>query len=174
MTYKSIPIDVAQAILEEFDRDEVIIITWSKTGDVSLVTAGSTPEHRLNAARGSVALSKYLEKKGIISRQGEVYQDPHGLLKQLEQNEDESDVDYVHVVLSPEELKGIGPLRTITAAEQQHRRLKNAAPLDEFFCHTHGYLYRSARQVKEVGVHDDHRFVCFFCGEEVQHPEPAQ
>ena len=84
MSYKPIPIAVAERILKEFDKDEVIIIAWEgKTGCTHITTAGTTMDHKRNAAKGGKALEAYLEKVGVIDPAGgKVFEDPYGLLEE--------------------------------------------------------------------------------------------
>lgn len=79
--YKNIPITAATKILEEYEKDEVIIIAWDgKQNRVHITTDGSNEEHKANAAKGSVALTDYLLERGVISERGAPYEDPNGRL----------------------------------------------------------------------------------------------
>lgn len=81
MAYKPVPISAAEHILREYNKDEVIIIAWDgETGGTHITTAGTTMDHKRNAARGSKALLEYLQKAGVVSSRGETYEDPYGLL----------------------------------------------------------------------------------------------
>lgn len=79
--YKNIPIAAATAILEEYEKDEVIIIAWDgKHNRTHITTDGSSEIHKSNAALGSNALIKYLKKVGVISGDSQVYEDPNNRL----------------------------------------------------------------------------------------------
>ncbi len=76
--YKNIPYSEATKLLERYSKDEIIIIAWdSKHNRVHLTTDGSSEEHKANAAKGSIALTKHLQKIGAISGKAEIFEDPN-------------------------------------------------------------------------------------------------
>lgn len=81
--YKNIPISEATKLLEGYSKDEIIIIAWdSKHNRVHLTTDGSNEEHKANAAKGSIAITKHLQKIGTISGEAEIFEDPNKRLSQ--------------------------------------------------------------------------------------------
>jgi hypothetical protein len=59
--YKDIPIEVAKRIAEEFDKDQVIIVTWDKTyGKTHVTTYGKTLEECHQAANGGNMVKRAL------------------------------------------------------------------------------------------------------------------
>jgi hypothetical protein len=60
-TYKGIPIEVAKKIAEEFDKDQVIIVTWDRAhGRTHVVTYGKTLEECNQAASGGNLVKRAL------------------------------------------------------------------------------------------------------------------
>lgn len=61
INYKDIPIEVAQRIAEEFDKDQVIIVTWDKLhGRTHVTTYGKTLEECHQAAKGGNMIKRAL------------------------------------------------------------------------------------------------------------------
>lgn len=60
-TYKDIPIEVAMKIAEEFDKNQVIIVTWDKAhGKTHVTTYGKTLEECHQAAMGGNLVKRAL------------------------------------------------------------------------------------------------------------------
>ncbi len=67
MSYKDIPISTATSILKEFNKDEVIILSYdSETGSFTFTTDGTTEAHKINAANGAKFLIDKLQKSGTF------------------------------------------------------------------------------------------------------------
>jgi hypothetical protein len=59
--YKDIPIDVAKRIAEEFDKNQVIIVTWDEAhGRTHVTTYGKTLEECQQAAKGGNIVKRAL------------------------------------------------------------------------------------------------------------------
>lgn len=59
--YKDIPIEVAKSIAEEFDKNQVIIVTWDKVhGRTHVTTYGKTLEECQQAAKGGNLVKRAL------------------------------------------------------------------------------------------------------------------
>ena len=59
--YKDIPIEAAQSVAEQFDKDQVIIICWDKAfGKTHVTTFGKSQVEAKEAARGGNLLKEYL------------------------------------------------------------------------------------------------------------------
>jgi hypothetical protein len=61
MPYKDIPIEVAEKIATEFDKDQVIIVTWDQThGRTHVTTFGKSDEDCRQAALGGNLVKRAL------------------------------------------------------------------------------------------------------------------
>ena len=59
--YKDIPISAAKRIAQEFDKNQVIIVTWDqKHGRTHVTTYGKTKEECNQAAKGGALIKKAL------------------------------------------------------------------------------------------------------------------
>lgn len=82
--FKPVPVSKVKEICDEFNKDEVIVISWDEeTNTTNIATYGSTKAHCKNAAQGSKALFEYLKERGVISdNTGVVHEDDNNWLKE--------------------------------------------------------------------------------------------